>query len=180
MVGLVVEKHVESYKVDIGGPELAFLPALSFEGATKRNKPALALHSLLYCRVLRTHRDMEPELTCVSPHIKTEWVAGQSFFGPLSGGTSVAVSLRAARRMLGEGGGGTGGGVEEGGGWGVLELCGEWVAYEVAVGMNGRVWLRCEQPMATVLLVNAVVNSQHMDGQQTRDMVRQLFSTLRT
>ena len=39
VIGLVCEKHSESYKVDIGGPELATLPALAFEGATKRNKP---------------------------------------------------------------------------------------------------------------------------------------------
>ena len=120
---------------------------------------------------------MEAELTCTSPHIKTDWVAGQSFFGPLAGGASVNVSLHTARRLLGgEGGSGLG----EGGGAGVLEMCGEWVGYEVAVGMNGRVWVKCENTMACILLLNAIQNSQHMTSAQTRDMVTQLFSTLHT
>ena len=121
--------------------------------------------------MLRTHRDMEAELTCTSPHIKTDWVAGQSFFGPLLGGASVNVSLHTARRLL-QGG--------EGEGAGVLEMCGEWVGYEVAVGMNGRVWVKCENAMAAILILNAVVNSQHMTHTQTRDMVAQLFSALHT
>ena len=103
----------------------------------------------------------------MSPHIKTDWVAGQSFFGPLEGGLVVSVSLATARRLLGGeggGGGGEGRGGGGGGGAGVLEMCGEWVGYEVAVGLNGRVWVQCEQAYATVLLTNAIVNSQPHDA----------------
>ena len=232
VIGVVAERHSENYKVDVGGPELVNLPALAFEGATKRNKPNIPvslttphsnphphpdapaprlpflhslasplcpplppllcapfslspslakLNSLIYCRVLRTHRDMEAELSCISPHIKTDWVAGQSFFGPLEGGVVVSVSLATARRLLSggewgreEGAGGGGGGA----GAGVLEMCGEWVGYEVAVGLNGRVWVHCDHPYATVLITNAILNSQHMTHLETAAMVKQLFSTL--
>ena len=47
VVGVVCEKNSESYRVDIGGPELATLPALAFEGATKRNKPNIAVRHLI-------------------------------------------------------------------------------------------------------------------------------------
>jgi Exosome complex component RRP40, S1 domain len=43
VVGTVVEKHGDGYKMDVGGSHLALLPALAFEGATKRSKPNLAV-----------------------------------------------------------------------------------------------------------------------------------------
>ncbi len=39
VVGVVVEKHAENYRVDINSTQPARLPALAFEGASKRNKP---------------------------------------------------------------------------------------------------------------------------------------------
>ncbi len=115
--------------------------------------------------MLHVYRDMEPELTCISPHIKHQWVTQQAYFGPLTAGTSCTVSLQAARQLLE---------AEEG----VLQLCGERVEYEVAVGMNGRVWVGCDSALATVLIVNAVVNAQHMNAQQTSAMVKQLFAIM--
>jgi exosome complex component RRP40 len=109
---------------------------------------------------------MEAELSCISPHIKAEWVTGQSFFGPLTGGVCTSVSLSTARRLL------------SGGPGGVLELCGAYVGYEVAVGMNGLVWLQCDNALAAILILNAVTNSQHMNDQQTAEMVKQLFAAL--
>ena len=108
---------------------------------------------------------MEPELTCISPHIKHQWVTQQAYFGPLAAGTSCVVSLQAARRLLE---------ADEG----VLQLCGERVEYEVAVGMNGRVWVGCDSALATVLIVNAIVNAQYMNAQQTSAMVKQLFAIM--
>lgn len=45
----------------------ATLPALAFEGATKRNRPNLNIGTLVYAKVLpnANSRDAEPELTCV-------------------------------------------------------------------------------------------------------------------
>ena len=51
--------------VDINGPFPALLPLLSFEGATKRNRPNLKAGDVVYARVAAASRDMEPVLTCV-------------------------------------------------------------------------------------------------------------------
>lgn len=45
----------------------ANLPALSFEGATKRNKPNLRVGTLLYAHVVSASRHAEIELSCVDP-----------------------------------------------------------------------------------------------------------------
>ena len=41
------------------------LPQLSFEGATKRNRPNLKSGDVVYARVAAASRDMDPILTCV-------------------------------------------------------------------------------------------------------------------
>lgn len=41
VIGTVVARHAEGYRVDIGSAQMASLDALAFEGATKRNKPNL-------------------------------------------------------------------------------------------------------------------------------------------
>ena len=41
VIGIVSERHSENFVVDICGPFAATLPVLSFEGATRRNRPNL-------------------------------------------------------------------------------------------------------------------------------------------
>ena len=52
----------------------------------------------MYGRVSVAIKDMEPELTCISPHFKKEWVTGESFFGELSGGYLFECSLNLAHK----------------------------------------------------------------------------------
>ena len=44
VVGVIAQTGAKQYRVDIGAHSLASLPELSFEGATKRNKPNLQVH----------------------------------------------------------------------------------------------------------------------------------------
>ncbi len=41
MLGIILARHAEGYRVDIGSSQAASLDALAFEGASKRNKPDL-------------------------------------------------------------------------------------------------------------------------------------------
>lgn len=72
VIGVVTERHGESFKVDIGGAHAATLPMLAFEGATKKNRPDLKVGSLVYARVILANKDMEPELACYSARNKAE------------------------------------------------------------------------------------------------------------
>ncbi len=67
VIGVVVSVHSEQYKVDIGYHVYALLDVLAFEGASKRNRPQLAVGSVVYAKVLTANRDIEPEITCCSP-----------------------------------------------------------------------------------------------------------------
>jgi exosome complex component RRP40 len=41
VLGTIINRHAEGYRVDIGSAQMASLDALAFEGATKRSKPNL-------------------------------------------------------------------------------------------------------------------------------------------
>lgn len=45
VLGIVIARHAEGYRVDIGSSQAAALDALAFEGATKRNKPNLKVRA---------------------------------------------------------------------------------------------------------------------------------------
>jgi hypothetical protein len=49
VIGVVVDKHTEGYKLDIRSHFPAVLPALAFEGATKRNRPHLEVPCCRHC-----------------------------------------------------------------------------------------------------------------------------------
>jgi exosome complex component RRP40 len=64
VVGVVLDKSVDAYKVRLHGTGLAQLPALAFDGASKRNKPSLAVGATVFARVAACSKHMEPELSC--------------------------------------------------------------------------------------------------------------------
>ncbi|XP_013416655.1 exosome complex component RRP40-like [Lingula anatina] len=66
VIGIVTMKAGDVFRVDIGGSEQASLSYLSFEGATKRNRPDVKIGDLVFGRLLVANKDMEPELVCIS------------------------------------------------------------------------------------------------------------------
>ncbi|BGP17220.1 exosome non-catalytic core subunit rrp40 [Rhodosporidiobolus nylandii] len=67
VLGLIIERHAEGYRVDYGSSQAASLDALAFEGVTKRNKPNLKIGTLVYTHLLSTPPFSEPEISCVDP-----------------------------------------------------------------------------------------------------------------
>ena len=94
----------------LGNSTPAVLSVLAFNGATKRNKPSLAVGVLVFARVSTVDRHLEPELTCqvsgatsasdVSHFAKKDWVTGEGVYGELRGGTLVKASMLHARRYV--------------------------------------------------------------------------------
>jgi hypothetical protein len=41
VLGVIIARHADGYRVDLGSAQMAQLDALAFEGATKRSKPNL-------------------------------------------------------------------------------------------------------------------------------------------
>ena len=64
VVGIVSDRNAEFYKVQLHATAVATLPVLAFDGATKRNKPNLAIGSAIFARVASCSKHMDPELSC--------------------------------------------------------------------------------------------------------------------
>lgn len=146
VLGVITGKYSENYDVDIGAPFLALLPVLAFEGATRRNRPMLKEGDLVYCRVDQAHRDLQPTVTCMD-------AAGNAAgFGPLKGGFvfpcgSVQARMLVARNPPQ-----------------YLKTLGQAMQFELAVGLNGRVWVDAAEPEMIIFLGTAI---QACEGKPT-------------
>ncbi|KAL2161377.1 hypothetical protein VTH06DRAFT_8600 [Thermothelomyces fergusii] len=154
----------------------ATLPHLAFEAATKKTRPVLAPGQLVYARVALANRHMDPELECVDA--ATGRADG---LGPLAGpGCVFDVSLGFARRLLMARS-------REDGGVAVLDLLageeggGGGLAFETAVGRNGKVWVGSESPRTVVLVGRALQETDRaglgIEGQ--RRLVKRLLREMR-
>ncbi|KAI9203301.1 uncharacterized protein BJ171DRAFT_443542 [Polychytrium aggregatum] len=160
VLGIITARNVEGYRVDIGAAHPAQLSAFAFEGATKKNRPTLEVGALVYARISVANKDMEPELECISPN------SGKADgYGEVKDGFSFNCSLALARNLLK---------AENA----VLSALGERIPFEIAVGMNGRVWVNAGSSRHIVLVVNAIKNSEHVSPEKAKDLVRALTKQL--
>ena len=140
------------YRLALHGTLPGLLPLLAFEGATQRTKPQLKVGDAVYCRVAAAPGDMEPTLSCAasstSAGSRKGWETGEATFGPLAAGGTVlrAASLESARSL------------RRHDHPVVAALEEERVAFELAAGDNGVVWVRAATPPLTIAVANAVQN----------------------
>ncbi|XP_008806895.1 putative exosome complex component rrp40 isoform X1 [Phoenix dactylifera] len=160
ILGIVVDSKPDNFLVDIKGPTLAFLPVLAFEGGTRRNIPKFEVGTLLYVRVVKANNSMNPELSCTDASGKA------AEFGPLKDGYMFETSTGLARMLLSSPT------------CPVLEALGKKLSFEIAIGLNGRVWVNASSPATTVILSNAIMKSEFLSGTQQRIMVEKLMQKL--
>ncbi|KAL8689990.1 MAG: hypothetical protein Q9218_004464 [Villophora microphyllina] len=144
---------------------LALLPHLAFESASKKTRPQLPSGTLIYARVITASKHQDPEIACFNPSTgKSEGM------GELKGGMLFDVSLGMARRLLLSKS-------KEEGGLVVLEEVGEQMAFEIAVGRNGKVWVKAGGVRET-LLVGRALQETDRDGlkvDEQRKLVKKLL-----
>lgn len=143
MIGIVTQKSGDIYKVDIGASEQATLSYLAFEGATKKNRPDVQIGDVVYAKLLVASKDMEPELVCVDSHGK------ENELGVLSSdGMMFTCSLSLVRKLLNPE-------------CPLFRLLGRNQAYEIAAGMNGRVWIKAQTIKEMIAVANAILAAEY-------------------
>ena len=126
----------------------------------------LPVGALVYARVDDVQKHVETKLSCcVVSGIKKDWVTGESQFGSLSGGTTIECSPALARSLLQSD-------------CTVLTALASAIRVEIAIGYNGWVWVLAESDAGTVVVANAILNSEFLDGPGTRSMVEQLMKAM--
>ena len=165
VIGTVTERlGARGYRVNIRSSSTAVLPSLEFDGASKRNHPDLPVGALVYARVSGANKHVETELTCCADSgVKKDWMTGEAQFGNLVSGTTVECSHSLARNLLDE---------EST----VLMSLARHVKFEVAIGFNGWVWIDSETPLTTIVIANAILNSEFVAEDKVNTMVENLCS----
>ncbi|KAF5734195.1 putative exosome complex component rrp40 [Tripterygium wilfordii] len=162
VLGIVVDCKADNFLVDIKGPSLAFLPVLAFEGGTRRNIPKFQVGALLYVRVVKANPSMNPELSCTDASGKA------AEFGLLKDGYMFESSTGLSRMLLSSPT------------CPVLEDLGKKLSFEIAVGLNGRVWVNADSPSSIVIVAKAIMNSEFLSAAQQRIMVKKLFDKIQS
>lgn len=139
------------------------LGALAFDGATKRNRPSLRIGSLVYARVSKTNKDLEPEISCEAPAnlTKKDWMTGLAIYGELNDGYVFKTSIGLAKTLLQED-------------CQVLAALGKSIPFEIAIGLNGIVWINSKSNKNTTIISNAIQNSETMSSSEIDVMVARL------
>jgi len=128
---------------------------LRLKGPPKKNRPNLQIGSVVYCRVSLANKDMEPELQCTSTRNKADG------YGELQNGFLFKCSLSLSYQLLSDE-------------CFLLQNLGKLVPYEIAVGMNGRVWILSNSNKNTILISNAILNSEFLQKSQCQAMIEKL------
>jgi exosome complex component RRP40 len=160
VIGVVLSKAGDVFRVDIGASEPASLSYLAFEGATKRNRPDVKVGDLIYARLIVANKDMEPELACIDGNGRS------SGLGPIRGGGYVIhTSISLSRKILSM--------QSE-----LLQQLGKSMPYEIAVGLNGRIWVNGRSTQETLAITDVISSAEFMNKQQIKDTVRKLINKL--
>ncbi|GFS89994.1 exosome complex component RRP40 [Nephila pilipes] len=156
VIGIVLKKGSDEALVDIGSSEPAVIDLLSFEGATKRNKPALKTGDVLYAKILTASKDTEPELVCVNSYGKSVG------FGVVpDNGYVLNVPLEYCRRLLMPNSP-------------ILKRLGTILPYEIAIGVNGRIWVKSTNNERTLVIVQALIVLEYATSTEIDMMCDQL------
>lgn len=137
VIGIVQSKASMHVTVDINSADPATMSLLAFEGANKRMKPNLNVGDLVYAKVLCASKHIETELVCVNSNGKRDG------FGQIGekGGFLLNLSIDTIRVLLSTQ-------------CDLLERLGEVHRYEIAVGMNGRVWINATDRSTLLQVAN--------------------------
>lgn len=151
------------------------LPYLAFEGATKKNRPDIDNGDLVFCKVILANpgeihmqkilyliikiSDLEPELVCVDSSGK------KGNLGKLTGGLMFSCSINLVRKILNEK-------------CNLLHLLSKECQYEIAAGINGRIWINSKSIKTTILLRSTILEAEYTPYNEMKNLVDRFATEL--
>ncbi|ELU16219.1 hypothetical protein CAPTEDRAFT_131167 [Capitella teleta] len=160
VLGVVTNKSGDTFKVDIGGSEQASLSYLAFEGATKRNRPDVKIGDQVFCKLLVASKHTEPEVVCIDSSGKSNGLGVIR-----DGGMTITTPCNHIRKILSPD-------------CVLLKTLGNSLPYEIAIGMNGKIWIKGRTTKETIALTNAIACAEYMNNEQISLMCRKLVNSL--
>jgi len=155
VLGIVVRRQLESLLVDIGYNELASLSLYDFEGSTKRTKPNVDRGDVIYGR-LKIDGECQPEIVCVNEDGKADGMGVLHENGYL-----FDIPIDTANDLIDHNN--------------LLKELGNEIPYEIAIGANGRVWVKAATTRTMIALRNVLLEKakNKMDINQLKALFAQ-------
>ncbi|OII70747.1 uncharacterized protein cubi_00892 [Cryptosporidium ubiquitum] len=174
VVGTVINKLGEFYKVSLNYSHDGILSDMAFEGATKRNKPNLIPGNYLCSRI--SYVDLESgeiELTCITPEEKKAWSNNENYLGVLKNSNykNTNVIEEYSKSVRPGSSGENHSCIKDGMAVTVpqsvaqilladqsyvLKVLSKYFAYEICVGQNGVVWFSASTTKEMLLIMSAL------------------------
>ena len=160
VIGVVTGVIGEAYKVQLlefSSPTI--LSMMAFPNATKKNRPNLKIGQAVYARVSQAIPEIDTEIECIDP------VSGkEGGFGLLDeSGYIFNINLNFARELLFNPNSI------------VLQKLASKVKFEIAIGINGKIWLKCGDGLK---LNDANNDDMEEEPQQSNSFVRDMRATI--
>lgn len=163
VVGIVTGTIGEAYKVslqDFSNPVL--LSMMAFPNASRKNRPNLKIGQVVYARVCQDISEIDIEIECIDPTTGKE-----GGFGLLDeSGYVFLVNLNFANELLFNGNSP------------VLQQLASKCKFEIAVGLNGKIWLKCGEGLVTN--EPSSNNESEADGSGGNDISESSINNLKT
>jgi exosome complex component RRP40 len=155
VLGIVVRRQLETLLVDIGYNELASLSLYDFEGSTKRTKPNVDRGDVIYGR-LKIDGECQPQITCINEDGKADGM------GVLhENGYVFDIPIEIANDLIDHDN--------------LLRELGNEIPYEIAIGANGRIWVKATTTRTMIALRKVLLEraKNKMDINQLKTLFAQ-------
>lgn len=162
VIGIIVGQFSDSYKVSLSSfSSSVTLSYMAFPNASKKNRPTLKVGDLVYARVCSAEKELEAEIECVDSTTGRD--AG---FGLLDGGMVVDVTLGYARHLLFEKN------------FPLLKTLSSFTQFEVAIGVNGKIWVKCEDVKNTLACYRSILDCQKTSVKEYKNTIKSHFKNI--
>jgi exosome complex component RRP40 len=171
VIGTIIGKTGDYYRLNIFSPKQALLPTTAFNGGTKKHRPQLNVGDIVFCFITR-ETDSEFLLSCEDTGTLRDWSSGEPLFGCISTTTDTIVSrllsvsfdhskyllksinmlLTAASKHIKQG--------------------------EVAVGINGKVFIKGASAKDVLFLSKVVEESIKLQNDEIQVYCKMLSNSL--
>lgn len=160
ILGIVVRRQLESLLVDIGYNELASLSLFDFEGSTKRTKPNVDRGDVIYGR-LKIDGECQPQITCINDDGKADGMGVLHENGYL-----FSIPTDTAKDLIHHDN--------------LLQELGNEIPYEIAIGANGRVWIKAATTRTMIALRKVILEraKNRIDVNQLKIIFQQSLVSL--
>ena len=169
IIGVVVYKTADFYRLEISSGTPVILSNIAFNGATKRHKPTLALGAPVICYVTLADPHLDIEVSCEDKTTQRDWSSGETLFGPLtSTNPCLLVDLPVSYSRA----------LQSSTMHSTLTSLNRHFKFEISVGANGTVWLAGVTRREVLAISKIIVQAQTLTAVQVEAFTRAIQQNL--